>query len=135
MSSVTTNGNSLCPWSRWNAGSLKSQQSLHTKSLEPKQQREWQLPFHGRDCHEQVTASHWLLLLQLFLRPLSQRKSLDSTTENQGHTLYCSNSGIGKHGVRVKEKCDSEVNGKECFMNCDFNLHDFVIKVSFDNYI
>lgn len=109
--------------------------SLHTRSLKPLQQREWQLPSHGKDCHEQVTASHWLLLLQLFLRPLSQWRSFDSTTENQGHTLYCSNSRIGKHRVRVKEKCYSEWKEKECFMNCDFILHDFVFKVSFDNYI
>lgn len=84
---MTTNGNIPCPWSRWNAGCLESQQSFHTRSLEPKQQREWQFPFHGRDCHEQVIASHWLLLLQLSLRPLSQWKSFDSTTENRGHTL------------------------------------------------
>lgn len=110
-------------------------ESLHTRSLEPKQQREWQLPSHGRDCHEQVTASHWLLLPQLFLRPLLQWRSFDSTTENQGHTLNCSSSRIGKHRVRVKEKCYSERKEKECFTNCDFSLHDFVIKVSFDNYI
>ena len=94
----------------------------------------------GLSKPQHLSGSSWLCL-SFQMESFFRWKCFDSTIEREGHInlpkhLYCSNCRIRESDIRDKDKKWLQTwNGKECFVNCDFILHYYGFKFSFDNYL